>query len=81
MYNYIQMKHKTTGDELGQMLTYTSRDECLAKFHQEMKNAIGNADVIGLEVNVLDEHLQSTSLSDIHFPQKWIRETPVEVEG
>lgn len=75
MYNYIQVKHNKTGDVLGQTLTYNTRDEWLLEYHQQMKNAINNAEVIGMSVLVVDGQLKTV------FSENWIRETPVEVEG
>ena len=67
MYNYVQIKHTTTGDVLGQTLTFNTRDEMLLEYHQQMKNAINNADVLGMDVSVFDMQL------NVVFSDKWIR--------
>ncbi|MCR4720946.1 MAG: hypothetical protein K5655_04395 [Lachnospiraceae bacterium] len=74
MYNYLQVKHTTTGDILGQTLTFNTRDEWLLEYHQQMKNAINNPDVIGMSIIVLDGQLRSV------FSENWVREvqTPAE---
>ena len=75
MYNYLQVKHTKTGDVLGQTLTFNTKDEWLLEYHQQMKNAINNAEVSGMDILVVDGQLNQI------FRDKWIRETPVEVEG
>lgn len=67
MYNYIQVKHTTSGDVLGQTLTFNTYDEWLLEYHQQMKNAINNADVLGVSVKVLDMQL------NVVFTDNWIR--------
>ena len=67
MYNYVQIKHTTTGDVLGQMLTFNTWDEMLLEYHQQSKNAINNADVLGLDIKVFDMQL------NVVFEDKWIR--------
>jgi len=69
MYNYIQVKHTTSGDVLGQTLTFNTYDEMLLEYHQQMKNAINNADVLGMDISVLDMQL------NVVFSDKWIRGT------
>lgn len=71
MYNYLQVKHTKTGDVLGQTLTFNTRDEWLLEYHQQMKNAINNADVIGMSILVVDGQLRTI------FTENWIRETSV----
>lgn len=68
MYNYLQVKHTKTGDVLGQTLTFNTRDEWLLEYHAQMKNAINNADVLGMSIVVLDENLRQV------FSDNWIRE-------
>ena len=75
MYNYIQVKHTTSGDVLGQTLTFNTYDEMLLEYHQQMKNAINNADVLGVDVKVFDMQL------NIILADKWVRgqfDTPTE---
>lgn len=72
MYNYLQVKHTKTGDVLGQTLTYNTRDEYLLEYHQQMKNAINNADVIGMSIKVVDMQL------NIVFADNWVREVLAE---
>lgn len=72
MYNYLQGKHTKTGDVLGQTLTFNTKDEWLLEYHQQMKNAINNAEVIGMDILVVDGQLNQV------FRDKWIREVPVE---
>ena len=67
MYNYIQVKHTTSGDVLGQTLTFETYDAMLLEYHQQMKNAINNADVLGVDVKVFDMQL------NIILADKWIR--------
>lgn len=71
-YNYIQVKHTKTGDVLGQTLTFDSKDEYKLEYHTQMKNAINNADVLGLDVLVVDMQLNK------EFEDKWIREVVAE---
>ncbi len=68
MFQYLQVQHTTTGDVLGQTLTYNTRDEWLLEYHTQMKNAINNSDVIGMSINVLDNQLNSV------FKKNWVRE-------
>lgn len=68
MYNYLQVKHTTTGDILGQTLTFNTRDEWLLEYHQQMKNAINNPDVIGMSILVVDSQLKTV------FSENWVRE-------
>ena len=75
MYNYIQVKHTTSGDVLGQTLKFETYDAMLLEYHQQMKNAINNADVLGVDVKVFDMQL------NIILADKWIRgqyDTPTE---
>lgn len=68
MYNYLQVKHTKSGDVLGQTLTFESRDAWLLEYHQQMKNAINNADVLGMSILVVDGNLNTV------FTENWIRE-------
>lgn len=68
MYNYLQMKHTTEGDVLGQTLTFEKRDQWLLEYHSQMKNAINNEKVIGMNILVIDEQLNQV------FRDDWIRE-------
>ena len=72
MFNYLQVKHTKTGDVLGQTLTFNTRDEWLLEYHSQMKNAINNADVIGMSIKVLD-----SQLNDV-FSDNWVREVVAE---
>ena len=69
MYQYLQIKHTKTGDVLGQTLTFDSRDAYLLEYASQLKNAINNADVLGIDILVLNKQLQT------EFSYKWIRET------
>ena len=72
-YNYLQVKHTTSGDVLGQTLTFNSTDEWLLEYHTQMKNAINNADVLGMSILVVDMQLNKV------FEDNWIREVaPVQ---
>ena len=71
-YNYLQVKHTKTGDILGQTLTFDSVDAYLLEYHTQMKNAINNADVLGMDIRVLDMQLNQV------FADKWIREVVPE---
>lgn len=71
-YNYLQVKHTKTGDVLGQTLTFDSVDAYLLEYHTQMKNAINNADVLGMDIKVLDMQLNQV------FEDKWIREVVPE---
>lgn len=68
MYNYLQVKHTKTGDVLGQTLTFNTKDEWLLEYHTQMKNAINNSDVIGMDIIVLNNQLK------VVFSYNWIRE-------
>lgn len=68
MYNYIQVKHTTTGDVLGQTLTFNTTDEWLLEYHSQMKNAINNADVLGMSILVVDMQLNRV------FEDNWTRQ-------
>ena len=70
MFNYLQVKHTKTGDILGQTLTFTTTDEWLLEYHSQMKNAINNADVLGMSIIVLDGQLNTV------FSDNWVREIP-----
>ena len=59
MFNYLQVQHTTTGDVLGQTLTFPTRDEWLLEYHTKMKNAINNPDVIGMSILVVDSQLKT----------------------
>lgn len=67
-YNYLQVKHTTEGDVLGQTLTFDAWDAMLLEYHQQMKNAINNVDILGVDVTVLDMHLNTV------FVDKWVRD-------
>ena len=71
-YNYLQVKHTKTGDVLGQTLTFDSTDAWKLEYHTQMKNAINNADVLGVDVLVVDMQLNQV------FEDKWIREVVPE---
>ena len=68
MFNYLQVQHTTSGDVIGQTLTFSTCDEWLLEYHTKMKNAINNPDVIGMSINVLDNQLNSV------FKENWVRE-------
>ena len=68
MYNYLQVKHTATGDILGQTLTFNTTDEWLLEYHSQMKNAINNADVLGMSILVVDMQLNKV------FEDNWVRE-------
>ena len=68
MYNYLQVKHTKTGDVLGQTLTFETRDAWLLEYHSQMKNAINNADVLGMSILVVDNQLNTV------FSDNWVRE-------
>ena len=68
MYNYLQVKHKKTGDVLGQTLTFNTTDEWLLEYHSQMKNAINDADVLGMSILVVDGQLNTV------FNENWVRE-------
>lgn len=68
MYSYLQVKHTKTGDILGQTLTFESVDAYLLEYHTQMKNAINNADVLGMSIIVLNNYLREV------FTCEWIRE-------
>lgn len=75
MFNYLQVKHTKTGDVLGQTLTFNTTDEWLLEYHTQMKNAINNADVLGMSILVVDMQLSKV------FEDNWVREvvaTPSE---
>ena len=73
-YNYLQVKHTTSGDVLGQTLTFNSTDEWLLEYHTQMKNAINNADVLGMSILVVDMNLNKV------FEDNWIREVAAPTE-
>ena len=73
-YNYLQVKHTKTGDVLGQTLTFNTKDEWLLEYHTQMKNAINNADALGMSILVVDMQLNRV------FEDNWIREVPTVVE-
>ena len=68
MFRYLQVKHTTEGDVDGQTLTFNTRDEWLLEYHQQMKNAINNPDVIGMSINILNNQLNSV------FKYDWVRQ-------
>ena len=68
MFNYLQVQHTTTGDVLGQTLTFPTRDEWLLEYHTKMKNAINNPDIIGMSILVVDSQLKTV------FSENWVRE-------
>lgn len=70
MLSYLQVKHTKTGDIHGQKLEFNTTDEMLLEYHSQMKNAINNADVIGMSINVLNDQLTSID----GFPKQWFRE-------
>lgn len=73
MFNYLQVKHTTEGDVLGQTLTFDSTDAWKLEYHSQMKNAINNEKVLGMSILVLDGSLNKV------FSENWIREiAPVE---
>ena len=74
MYNYLQVKHTKTGDVLGQTLTFNTTDEWLLEYHSQMKNAINNADVLGMSILVVDMQLNRV------FEDNWIREAVIPTE-
>lgn len=74
MYNYLQVKHTKTGDVLGQTLTFESTDAWLLEYHTQMKNAINNADVLGMSILVVDMQLNKV------FEYNWIRESQETAE-
>ena len=74
MYNYLQVKHTKTGDVLGQTLTFNSTDEWLLEYHSQIKNAINNADVLGMSILVVDMNLNKV------FEDNWIREAVAPTE-
>lgn len=74
MFNYLQVKHTKTGDILGQTLTFETRDQWLLEYHSQMKNAINNADVLGMSILVVDEQLSQV------FSDNWVREIEPEPE-
>ena len=74
MYNYLQIKHTKTGDVLGQTLTFNTRDEWLLEYHAQMKNAINNADVLGMSILVVDGQLHTV------FSDDWVREATTTEE-
>ena len=67
-YNYLQVKHTTSGDVLGQTLTFESTDAWKLEYHTQMKNAINNADVLGMSILVVDMQLNKV------FEDNWVRE-------
>lgn len=72
MYNYLQVKHTTSGDVLGQTLTFNTTDAWLLEYHTQMKNAINNPEVIGMSILVVDGQLNRV------FDENWVRETVTE---
>ena len=74
MFNYLQVKHTTSGDVLGQTLTFNTRDSWLLEYHTQMKNAINNTDVLGMSILVVDGQLNTV------FTENWVREVIVEPE-
>lgn len=74
MFNYLQVKHTTEGDVLGQTLTFEKRDQWLLEYHSQMKNAINNESVLGMSILVVDEQLQQV------FSDNWIREVEPATE-
>lgn len=77
MFNYLQVKHTKTGDVLGQTLTFNTTDEWKLEYHSQMKNAINNADVLGMSILVVDMQLNKV------FEDNWNREvvtTPTPTE-
>ena len=74
MFNYLQVQHTTSGDVIGQTLTFSTCDEWLLEYHTKMKNAINNPDVIGMSILVVDGQLRTV------FSENWAREaqTPAE---
>ena len=80
MFSYLQVKHTTEGDVHGQTLMFDHRDEWLLEYHTQMKNAINNSDVIGMDIIVLNSQLK------VVFSYNWTREpqatgvTPTQAE-
>ena len=68
MFNYLQVKHTTEGDVLGQTLTFNTRDQWLLEYHAQMKNAINNPDVLGMSILVINDQLSQ------EFYENWVRE-------
>lgn len=68
-YNYMQVKHTTEGDVLGQTLSYDTYDEWLLEYHTQMKNAINNTKVLGMSILVVDEQLKTV------YSENWIRDS------
>ena len=68
MFSYLQVKHTKTGDVLGQTLTFNTRDEWILEYHTQMKNAINNADVLGMSILVVNSNLNTI------FTDNWVRE-------
>ena len=68
MFSYLQVKHTTEGDVHGQTLMFDHRDEWLLEYHTQMKNAINNSDVVGMDIIVLNNQLK------VVFSENWTRE-------
>lgn len=76
MFNYLQVKHTKIGDVLGQTLTFNTKDEWLLEYHAQMKNAINNADILGMSILVVDGNLRTV------FEDNWVREVAqIETEA
>lgn len=71
MFSYLQVKHTKEGDVHGQKLMFDRRDEWLLEYHTQMKNAINNSDVIGMDIIVLNNQLK------VVFSYNWTREPQV----
>lgn len=68
MFKYLQTKHtESKGDVVGQQLTFNTPDEWLLEYTSQLKNAINNADVMGLSILVTDLHHNAV------FQQEWVR--------
>lgn len=68
-YTYLQVKHTANeGDIIGQALTFDSVDKYLLEYHTQMKNAINNANVLGMSIKVVDIQLNEV------FSEQWVRE-------
>lgn len=74
-YTYFQVKHtKSQGDVIGQALTFNSVDAYLLEYFSQMKNAINNEDVIGMDIMVADNQLNTP------LRKSWTREVVPQEE-
>ena len=72
MFTMLIVRHEKTGDVLGQPLSYETKDAYLLDYHSKMKNAMNDANVLGVDVLVVDMQLNKV------FEDKWIREVVLE---